>query len=244
MSEWLEAHASAPVFLVEVRQLQECWRLPEHPFLQRLQRERVRADELRWLGAQYAPVLSAFAKATAAVASVVTPEWREELRGHAREKAAQAARCGRAREDGQNAVEVLPEALRCVQVWRSLAARDAVVGLTLLYALESAHAAIAETLQDPPAVRNGRAGGALNGYWRRVASQGEPRADALERMLAPLIETGERQADALDAANVALSAAWDLLNGLNRSKRRLGPLDGLALGGLFDLTIDPDASRG
>jgi hypothetical protein len=100
------------------------------------------------------------------------------------------------------------EALNCADAW-SMPDDHTVLGLTVLYTLETAHAAPAPWPRDErtPAPL------ALAAYWQRRAEDAAGHLPALRRLLGPCIETGRHQR-ALAAAEAAVSAEWALLDGV------------------------------
>jgi pyrroloquinoline-quinone synthase len=194
-----------------IRQAQDRWNVLRHPFYVRWEDGELSREELQTYAGQYRHAVAAVADA-AKQAAVLGDD------GHAAEEAvhltlwdAWAASLGGGR------AEPSPETAECAERW---APADALAATAVLYAVESAQPAIAETKlrgllehygyrQDSPALS----------YFRVHAERDHAHAARAAAIL------GGRPSDADDhalgdAAEAALRANWSLLDGVERLNGR------------------------
>jgi len=191
----------------------------EHPFYQRWSAGELTREELSWYAGEYRHAVVALAEATAATARAAEPAVRAQIEEHAAEEAAHvdlwdafAHAVGADLEQ-----EPAAETAECAAAWT--AAGDALEGLVVLYAIESAQPAIARTKLDGLVEHYGLADGPATEYFSLHSERDHDHA-AQSRTL---IE--ERLADAdedrlVAVAECALRGNWTLLDGV---ERRFGP---------------------
>ena len=191
----------------------------EHRFNQRWSAGELTREELSCYAREYRHAVVALAEATAATARAAEPAVRAQIEEHAAEEAAHvdlwdafAHAVGADLEQ-----EPAAETAECAAAWT--AAGDALEGLVVLYAIESAQPAIARTKLDGLVEHYGQADGPATEYFSLHSERDHDHA-AQSRTL---IE--ERLADAdedrlVAVAECALRGNWTLLDGV---ERRFGP---------------------
>ena len=187
----------------------------EHPFYVRWSAGELTREELSWYAGEYRHAVVALAEATAAVARAVEPAVRAQIEAHAAEEAEHIElwdAFARA-VDADLAQEPAAETAACAAAWT--AAGDALEGLVVLYAIESAQPAIARTKLEGLAQHYGLAEGPATGYFSLHAVRDhEHAAESRELIEARLDDVDEDRAVAV--ADGALRANWTLLDGVER----------------------------
>ena len=188
----------------------------EHPFYQRWSAGELTREELSYYAGEYRHAVVALAEAAEATARAAEPAVRAQIEEHAAEEAAHVDLW----DDFARAVEAdlvrepAEETAECVAAWT--AAGNALEGLVVLYAIESAQPAISVTKLDGLASHYGLADdGPATTYFSLHGERDHEHA-AQSRAL---IE--ERIADAdedrlVEVAETALRGNWTLLDGVER----------------------------
>jgi pyrroloquinoline-quinone synthase len=187
----------------------------EHPFYQRWSAGELSRDELSYYAGEYRHAVVALAEAAEATARAARPAIRAQISEHAGEERAHVdlwddfARAVEADLDREPA----DETAECVAAWT--AAGDALEGLVVLYAIESAQPAISVTKLEGLTAHYDIPAGAATEYF---ALHGERDHEHAAQSRA-LIE--ERLADAdedrlVEVAEAALRGNWTLLDGVER----------------------------
>ncbi|MFN2470513.1 MAG: iron-containing redox enzyme family protein [Gaiellaceae bacterium] len=194
-----------------IHEAQRRWNVLTHPFYERWDAGALTAGELRVYAGQYR-------HAVAAVASAACTGGALDDGGHAAEEAAHVKLWDAwAQSLGAAPAEPAPEAEACAEAW---APPDALAATAVLYAVESAQPAIAETKLRGLVSHYGfdEASPALE-YFRLHAERDHEHARRAEDVLAR--ETRPEDADRLAAAaEAALRANWLLLDGVERLNGR------------------------
>ena len=187
----------------------------EHPFYARWSAGELTREELSWYAGEYRHAVVALAEATAAMARAAEPAVRAEVEEHAAEEAEHIElwdAFARA-VDADLAQEPAAETAQCAAAWT--AAGDALEGLVVLYAIESAQPAIARTKLDGLVEHYGIADGPATEYFSLHAVRDhEHAADSRELIEQRLDEADEDRLVAV--ADAALRANWTLLDGVER----------------------------
>jgi pyrroloquinoline-quinone synthase len=192
------------------------WNVLEHPFYTRWSRGELTPDELSFYAGEYRHAVVALADAARAVARTCEP-----VRAHADEERAHvelwddfAAAVG-----AHEVVDPLPETLECVEAWT--AARDALEGLAILYAVESGQPAISRTKLAGLVEHYGVEEGPATAYFALHAERDHEHAAESRRLIEERLDGAD--ADRLvAAAEHALRGNWSLLDGVERSGSNFG----------------------
>jgi len=186
------------------------WNVLEHPFYVRWSRGELTPDELSFYAGEYRHAVIALAEAATAAA-----ESCEQVRDHAEEEGAHvelwdgfAAAVG-ARETG----DPLPETLECVEAWT--AARDALEGLVILYAVEAGQPAISRTKLEGLVEHYGVEQGPATEYFALHAELDHEHAAHSRRLIEERLD-GAHPDRLVAAAERALRGNWALLDGVER----------------------------
>lgn len=187
----------------------------EHPFYQRWSAGELTRDELSYYAGEYRHAVVALADATEATARASEPAIRAQIDEHAAEERAHVdlwddfARAVEADLDREPAAETA----ECVAAWK--AAGNALEGLVVLYAIESAQPAISLTKLDGLTTHYGMSDGPATQYF---ALHGERDHEHAAQSRA-LVEERLAEADEdtlVAAAETALRGNWTLLDGVER----------------------------
>jgi len=187
----------------------------EHPFYTRWSAGELTRDELAWYAGEYRHAVIALAEATAATARAAEPSVRVQIEEHAAEEAEHVdlwddfARAVDADLDQEPAAETA----ECAAAWT--AAGNALEGLVVLYAIESAQPAISRTKLEGLVDHYGLAEGAATEYFSLHAERDVEHAEQSRR----LIEEGLDGVDddrLVAVAETALRGNWTLLDGVER----------------------------
>jgi pyrroloquinoline-quinone synthase len=187
----------------------------EHPFYTRWSAGELTRDELSWYAGEYRHAVAALAEATAATARAAEPAVRAQIEEHAAEEAEHIelwdafAHAVDADLDQEPAVETA----ECAAAWT--AAGDALEGLVVLYAIESAQPAISRTKLDGLVEHYGLAEGPATEYFALHAERDHDHA-AQSRQLIEDRLAGEDEDRLVAVAEAALLGNWTLLDGVER----------------------------
>ena len=187
----------------------------EHPFYTRWSAGELTREELSWYAGEYRHAVVALAKATAAAARAAEPAIRAQIDEHAAEEAehidlwdafAHAV-------DADLAQEPAVETAECAAAWT--AAGDALEGLVVLYAIESAQPAISRTKLEGLVDHYGFAEGPATEYFSLHSERDLEHAAQSRRLIEERLEDSDE--DRLVAvAEAALRGNWTLLDGVER----------------------------
>jgi pyrroloquinoline-quinone synthase len=187
----------------------------EHPFYARWSAGELTREELSWYAGEYRHAVAALADATAATARAAAPAVRAEIDDHAAEEAEHIElwdAFARA-VDADVAQEPAAESAECAAAWT--AAGDALEGLVVLYAIESAQPAIAQTKLDGLVEHYGFDEGPATEYFSLHAERDHEHAAQSRALIEERVT--EADEDRLVAtAESALRGNWTLLDGVER----------------------------
>jgi pyrroloquinoline-quinone synthase len=191
------------------------WNVLEHPFYTRWTAGELTRDELSWYAGEYRHAVVALARATEATARAAEPAVRAQLEGHAAEEAEHVGlwdAFARA-VDADVTQEPAAESAECAAAWT--AAGDALEGLVVLYAIESAQPAIAQTKLDGLVEHYGFEEGPATEYFSLHAERDHEHAAQSRALIEERVT--EADEDRLVAtAESALRGNWTLLDGVER----------------------------
>ena len=194
-----------------IRQAQERWNVLRHPFYVRWEEGELARDELQTYAGQYRHAVAAVAGAARNAATLGDD-------GHAAEEAAHVTLWDAwAASLGAERAEASAETSECAERW---APDDALAATAVLYAVESAQPAIAETKLRGLLTHYGyRPDSPALAYFQVHAERDHEHAARAEAILAtrPADADDDRLADAAEAA---LRANWLLLDGVERLNGR------------------------
>jgi pyrroloquinoline-quinone synthase len=180
------------------------WNVLEHPFYVRWSRGELTREELSFYAGEYRHAVVALADA----ASAADADHAEEERAHVELWDDFAAAVGAA-----EAVDPLPETRECVEAWT--AARDALEGLVVLYAVEEGQPAISRTKLEGLVEHYGVEEGPATEYFALHAELDHAHAAHSRRLIEERLDGAD--ADRLiAAAERALRGNWALLDGVER----------------------------
>jgi pyrroloquinoline-quinone synthase len=191
----------------------------EHRFYTRWSAGELTRDELSWYAGEYRHAVVALAEATAATARAAEPAVRAQLVEHAAEEAAHIELWDAfAHAVGADlAQEPASETAECAAAWT--AAGDALEGLVVLYAIESAQPAISRTKLEGLVEHYGLAEGPATEYFSLHGERDHEHAAQSRALIEErLDEAGEDRLVA--AAAAALRGNWTLLDGVERRSGR------------------------
>jgi pyrroloquinoline-quinone synthase len=187
----------------------------EHPFYVRWSAGELTREELSWYAGEYRHAVVALAEATAATARAAEPAVRARIKAHAVEEAEHIdlwdafARA----VDADLAQEPAAETAQCAAAWT--AAGDALEGLVVLYAIESAQPAIARTKLEGLVKHYGIADAPATEYFALHAVRDEEHAAESRELIEERLDDADEDR-LVAAADVALRANWTLLDGVER----------------------------
>jgi pyrroloquinoline-quinone synthase len=187
----------------------------EHPFYTRWSSGDLTREELSWYAGEYRHAVVALAEATAATARAAEPAVRAQIVEHAAEEAGHIElwdAFARA-VDADLEREPTGETAECAAAWT--AAGDALEGLVVLYAIESAQPAIARTKLDGLVEHYGLGEGRATEYFAVHAERDHEHAAQSRELIEERVSEGDE--DRLVAvAEAALRGNWTLLDGVER----------------------------
>ena len=187
----------------------------EHPFYTRWSNGDLTRDELSWYAGEYRHAVVALAEATAATARAAEPAVRAQLVEHAAEEAEHIELWDAfARSvDADLQQEPAAETAECAAAWT--AAGDALEGLVVLYAIESAQPAISLTKLDGLVGHYGLDEGPATEYFALHAKRDHEHAAQSRELIEERLSDADE--DRLVAvAEAALRGNWTLLDGVER----------------------------
>ena len=187
----------------------------EHPFYVRWSAGELTREELSWYAGEYRHAVIALAEATAATARAAEPAIRAQIVEHAAEEAQHIGLW----DDFAHAVdadleqEPAAETAECAAAWT--AAGNALEGLVVLYAIESAQPAISRTKLEGLVEHYGLAEGPATEYFALHSERDHEHAAQSKALIKKLLN--EADEDRLVAvAEAALRGNWTLLDGVER----------------------------
>ena len=187
----------------------------EHPFYTRWSNGDLTREELSWYAGEYRHAVVALAEATAATARAAEPAVRAQIVEHAAEESGHVElwdAFARA-VDADLQQEPAAETAECAAAWT--AAGDALEGLVVLYAIESAQPAISLTKLDGLFEHYGFDEGPATEYFAIHAERDHEHAAQSRELIEERL--GEADEDRLVAvAEAALRGNWTLLDGVER----------------------------
>jgi pyrroloquinoline quinone (PQQ) biosynthesis protein C len=172
-------------------------------------------EELSWYAGEYRHAVVALAEATAATARAAEPAIRAQIEAHAAEEAEHIelwdafARAVDADLDQEPASETA----ECAAAWT--AAGDALEGLVVLYAIESAQPAISQTKLEGLVGHYGLGEGIATGYFSLHAERDHEHAGQSRELIEERLE-GADEDRLVAVAEAALRGNWTLLDGVER----------------------------
>lgn len=187
----------------------------EHPFYVRWSNGDLTPEELSWYAGEYRHAVVALAQATEAAARAAEPAVRAQLAEHAAEEAEHVELWDAfARTVGADlAREPAAETAECAAAWT--AAGDALEGLVVLYAIESAQPAIAQTKLEGLTAHYDVDEGPATEYFALHAERDHDHA-AQSRALIEQRLGGVDEERLVAVAETALRGNWALLDGVER----------------------------
>ena len=187
----------------------------EHPFYVRWSNGDLSREELAWYAGEYRHAVVALADATAATARAAEPAVRAQIQEHAAEEAGHItlwdafARAVDADLDQEPAAETA----ECAAAWT--AAGDALEGLVVLYAIESAQPTISQTKLAGLVDHYGLDEGPATEYFSLHAERDHEHAAQSRQLIEERLSDADE--DRLVAvAEAALGGNWTLLDGVER----------------------------
>jgi pyrroloquinoline-quinone synthase len=187
----------------------------EHPFYTRWSAGELTRDELSWYAGEYRHAVVALAEATAATARAAEPAVRAQIDEHAAEEAEHIELWDVfAHAVGADlAHEPVAETAECAAAWT--AAGDALEGLVVLYAIESAQPAISRTKLDGLVEHYGLDEGPATEYFALHAERDHEHAAQSRRLIEDRLD-GADEDRLVAVAEAALRGNWTLLDGVER----------------------------
>ena len=187
----------------------------EHPFYTRWSAGELTRDELSWYAGEYRHAVVALAEATAATAQAAEPAVRAQIEEHAAEEAEHIELWDAfaAAVDADLDQEPAAETAECAAAWT--AAGDALEGLVVLYAIESAQPAISRTKLDGLVEHYGIADDPATEYFSLHAERDHEHAAQSRELIEDRLE-GADEDRLVAVAEAALRGNWTLLDGVER----------------------------
>jgi pyrroloquinoline-quinone synthase len=191
----------------------------EHPFYVRWSSGELTREELSWYAGEYRHAVVALAEATAATARAAEPAVRAQVAEHAAEEAehielwdAFARAVGADLEQ-----EPAAETAECAAAWT--AAGDALEGLVVLYAIESAQPAVSRTKLEGLVEHYGMEEGPATEYFGLHAERDHEHAAQSRELIEERLD-GADEDRLVAVAEAALRGNWTLLDGVERQFER------------------------
>lgn len=187
----------------------------EHPFYTRWSAGELTRDELSWYAGEYRHAVVALAEATAATARAAEPAVSVQIDEHAAEEAEHIGLWDAFAHAVHADIEQEPaaETAECAAAWT--AAGDALEGLVVLYAIESAQPAISRTKLEGLVDHYGLAEGPATEYFSLHAERDHEHAAQSRRLIEERLE-GVDEDRLVAVAEAALRGNWTLLDGVER----------------------------
>lgn len=195
--------------------VQSRWNVLDHPFYTRWSAGELSRDELSWYAGEYRHAVAALARAAEAAARAAEPAVRAQIEPHAAEEAehidlwddfARAVEADLAQEPAEETAE-------CAAAWT--AAGDALEGLVVLYAIESAQPAIARTKLEGLVEHYGFEAGPATDYFSLHAELDHEHAAHSRALIEERLD-GADEDRLVAVAEAALRGNWTLLDGVDR----------------------------
>lgn len=195
--------------------VQSRWNVLEHPFYTRWSAGELTREELSWYAGEYRHAVIALAEAADAAARAAEPAVRAQIEPHAAEEAEHVDLWDAfAREvEADLTQEPAEETAACAAAWT--AAGDALEGLMVLYAIESAQPAISRTKLDGLVEHYAFEDGPATDYFTLHAELDHEHA-AQSRALIEESLDGADEDRLVGVAENALRGNWALLDGVER----------------------------
>lgn len=187
----------------------------EHPFYQRWSAGELSREELSYYAGEYRHAVIALAEAAEATARAAEPAIRAQIEEHAAEEAAHVdlwddfARAVEADLDREPA----DETAECVAAWT--AAGDALEGLVVLYAIESAQPAISLTKLEGLAAHYDIPAGTATEYFALHGERDHEHAGQSRALIEERLANADEDR-LVEVAEAALRGNWTLLDGVER----------------------------
>jgi pyrroloquinoline-quinone synthase len=193
--------------------IHERWNVLRHPFYVRWEQGELTLAELGLYAGQYRHAVSALAETAAATEAVVGPCHAEEEQQHIELWDDFAAAVG-----APDVSEPLPATARCAQAWT---ASDALEGVAVLHAVESAQPEISKTKLNGLVTHYGFSESEDATTYFRVHAERDQAHAAEARTLLERLARREDSDRLLRAAGAALRGNWELLDGVEEQGGRL-----------------------
>ena len=187
----------------------------EHPFYQRWSAGELEREELSWYAGEYRHAVVALAEAAAAAARAAEPAVRAQIVEHAVEEAEHIElwdAFARA-VDADLDQECASETAECAAAWT--AAGDALEGLVVLYAIESAQPAISRTKLEGLFEHYGFSEGPATEYFSLHSERDHEHAAQSRELIEERLD-GADEERLVAVAEAALRGNWTLLDGVER----------------------------
>ena len=187
----------------------------EHPFYTRWSAGELTREELSWYAGEYRHAVVALAEAAAAAARAAEPAVRAQMVDHAVEEAEHIelwdafARAVDADLDQEPASETA----ECAAAWT--AAGNALEGLVVLYAIESAQPAISHTKLEGLVEHYGFSEGPATEYFSLHSKRDREHAAQSRELVEERLD-GADEERLVAVAEAALRGNWTLLDGVER----------------------------
>ena len=212
--------------LAEIRHRQDCWPGRRHPFHQRWFAGELTADELQTYAGEHHHVVVALADVTRRAAALADGMLREELVRHgAQRERGVDLWCAFALATGWSgsagwyfAADPLLETTTAADVWVGDAHRSLAEHLVTLYALETAHAEVAQPQLDALLGHYGFDTDDSTRYFSGRCQGDSGPVGLIEAALIGLLPVTDPFA-LIRRAEVTYRAYWDLLDGIDRFSR-------------------------
>ena len=187
----------------------------EHPFYTRWSAGELTREELSWYAGEYRHAVVALAEAAAAAARAAEPAVRAQLVEHAVEEAEHIELWDAFAHavDADLEQEPASETAECAAAWT--AAGDALEGLVVLYAIESAQPAISRTKLEGLVEHYGFSEGSATEYFSLHSERDREHAAQSRELVEERLD-GADEERLVAVAQAALQGNWTLLDGVER----------------------------
>lgn len=193
------------------------WNVLEHPFYQRWSQGELTQEELAWYAGQYHHAVVALADASQETVERAPLELRESLERHAAEERSHVELWGQFTGAVGGSAEDSPtaETTACAEQWVGSSERPFLQRLVTMYAVESGQPAISETKREGLVAHYGFAAGPATAYFDLHSELDKEHAAAERALIEPRLADADHDG-LLSAAEAALRANWELLDGVER----------------------------
>lgn len=203
-------------FFERLQPVSDRWDVLQHPFYQRWSGGELTREELSFYAGEYRHAVEALAIACEQAANSAAGPLRAELSGHAQEERTHIGLWDEfaGALDADTAREPLPETVECAAAWT--AASESIEGLAILYSIESAQPAIAQTKLNGLTDHYGVADGSSAARYFALHAERDHEHAAHSRAV---LEEHAADIDAdrlLELSEAALRGNWRLLDGVER----------------------------